>query len=390
MTPLFRRVRAVVVTLLALALVATAVWWFTRPKPVPVLLVEVGHGVVEATLSNTRAGEIEACQRTRLSTIIGGRIDFLGVEEGDRVEAGQVLMRLWNADQDARLAVNRAQLDTARKRVQEACAQADNAEREAARQTELFQRNFISASREEQARTEARARRAACDTARADTRTAEAQIEATATDRQRTVLIAPFAGTVAKITGELGEYSTPSPPGVPTPPAIDLIDDSCLYVKAPMDEIDAPKIHPGQRARVTLDALPGKVFDATVKRIAPYITAVEKQARTVDVDLDFVRPDEARGLLVGYSADAEIVLEVRENVLRIPTATLQEGNQVLLYRESDGTLEAREIKPGVANWDYTEVLDGLAAGDRIVSSLEREGVEPGARVEPENDGRAAR
>ncbi|KON82054.1 efflux RND transporter periplasmic adaptor subunit [Azoarcus sp. PA01] len=390
MTPLLRRVRAVVVTLVVLALVATVVWWFTRPKPVAVRLVEVRHGLVEATLSNTRAGEIEACQRTKLSTIIGGRIDFLGVEEGDRVEAGQVLMRLWNADQDARLAVNRAQLETARRRVQEACTQADNAEREAARQSELFQRNFISASREEQARTEARALRAACETARADTRTAEAQIDATATDRQRTVLIAPFAGTVAKITGELGEYSTPSPPGVPTPPAIDLIDDSCLYVKAPMDEIDAPKIHPGQRARVTLDALPGKVFDATVKRVAPYITAVEKQARTVDVDLEFVRPLEARGLLVGYSADAEIVLEVRENVLRIPTATLQEGNQVLRYRESDGTLEAREIKPGVANWDYTEVLDGLVAGDRIVSSLEREGVKPGARVEPENDARAAR
>ena len=57
---------------------------------------------------------------------------------------------------------------------------------------------------------------------------------------------------IAKITGELGEYSTPSPPGVPTPPAIDLIDDSCLYVKAPMDEIDAPKIHSGQAVRISL------------------------------------------------------------------------------------------------------------------------------------------
>jgi HlyD family secretion protein len=388
MTLLPRRSRAVLFTLAVLAVIAAAVWWFTRPKPVPVLLVEVGRGVVEATLSNTRAGEIEACQRTRLSTIIGGRIEFLGVEEGDRVEAGQVLMRLWNADQDARLAVNRAQLDSVRRRVQEACAQADNAEREAARQTELFQRKFISASREEQARTEARARRAACNTARADTRTAEAQIAATATDRERTVLVAPFAGTVAKITGELGEYSTPSPPGVPTPPAIDLIDDSCLYVKAPMDEIDAPKIHPGQSARVTLDALPGKVFEARVKRVAPYISAVEKQARTVDIDIDFVHPDEARGLLVGYSADAEIVLDVRPDVLRIPTATLREGNKVLVYRESDGTLEERTIKTGVANWESTEVLDGLVAGERIVSSLEREGVVPGARVTPDRDGRA--
>ena len=384
MTPFLRRGRAVLVVLLVPA-VAAAVWWFTRPKPIPARLVEVGRGVVESTLSNTRAGEIEACQRTKLSTIIGGRIDFLGVKEGDRVEAGQVLMRLWNADQDARLAVNRAQLETARKRVEEACSQADNAEREAARQTELFQRKFISASREEQARTEARARRAACDTARADTRTAEAQINATATDRQRTVLVAPFAGTVAKITGELGEYSTPSPPGVPTPPAIDLIDDSCLYVKAPMDEIDAPKIRAGQVARVTIDALPGKVFDARVKRVAPYISAVEKQARTVDVDVDFARPDEAHGLLVGYSADAEIVLAVREDALRIPTAALREGNSVLVYRQADGILEERAVKTGVANWEYTEILDGLAAGERIVVSLEREGIVPGARVQPEAD-----
>ncbi|SIR35364.1 HlyD family secretion protein [Aromatoleum tolulyticum] len=383
-------VRRSLIAFVVLALIAAGIWWFTRPKPIPVRLVEVARGTVEATLSNTRAGEIEACQRTKLSTIIGGRIDYLGVKEGDHVQAGQVLLRLWSEDQEARLTVNRAQLETARKRVQEACAQADNAEREAARQDELFQRKFVSASRVEQARTEARARRAACDTTRADTRTAEAQITATSTDRQRTVLIAPFAGTVAKITGELGEYSTPSPPGVPTPPAIDLIDDSCLYVKAPMDEIDAPKIHPDQRTRVTLDALPGKVFEARVKRIAPYITAVEKQARTVEVDIDFVNPEEAKGLLVGYSADAEIVLAVRENTLRVPTSTLREGNRVLLYRADDGRLEERVIKAGVANWEFTEVLEGLAEGDRIAASLEREGVKAGARVRPEDGTGASR
>ena len=75
--------------------------------------------------------------------------------------------------------------------------------------------------------------------------------------RGRTVLVAPFDGTVAKIVGEVGEYSTPSPPGVPTPPAIDLIDESCLYVTAPMDEVDAPKMRAGQPVRITLDALPG-------------------------------------------------------------------------------------------------------------------------------------
>ena len=251
--------RLLLLALLA-ALLGAGIWWLTRPKPVEVVVHEVARGTVEATLTNTRAGEIEACQRTRLATIVGGRIDWLGVEEGDRVEAGQVLMRLWHGDLDARAAVNRAQLATARQRVHEACTLADNAEREAARQAQLVRRGFVSASVEERARTEARARRAACDTARADIATAEAQLAATETERQRLVLTAPFSGTVAKISGELGEYSTPSPPGVPTPPAIDLIDDSCLYVKAPMDEIDAPKIAPGLPVRITLDALPGKPF----------------------------------------------------------------------------------------------------------------------------------
>lgn len=372
--------------LLLIALVLTAVigagWWFSRPRPIAVATAAVERGTVESTLANTRAGEIEACQRTRLATIVGGRIDYLGVREGDRVQPGQVLMRLWHGDLDARLAVNRAQLATARQRVGEACVLADNAEREAARQAQLRSRGFVSASAEELARSEARARRAACATARADIDTAQAQLDAATVERQRLVLVAPFAGTVAKITGELGEYSTPSPPGVPTPPAIDLIDDSCLYVTVPMDEIDAPKIQPGLPVRITIEAIPGRAFEGRVKRIAPYITAVEKQARTVEVEVDFLHPDEARGLLVGYSADVEVVLATRADTLRIPSAAVHAGGTVLLVR--DGVLEARQLQTGVANWEHTEVLDGLAAGDRVVTSLEREGVRAGARVTDES------
>lgn len=373
-----KTLRRLLTALLVLALLGAAGWWFTRSKPIEVVVHEVGRGLVEATLSNTRAGEIEACQRTRMATIVGGRIEWLGVKEGDRVEAGQVLMRLWHADLEARLAINRAQLTTARQRVREACTVADNAEREAARQAQLVKRGFVSASAEERARTEARARRAACDTARADVATVEAQLAATETDRQRLVLVAPFAGTVASISGELGEISIPSPPGVPTPPAIDLIDDSCLYVKAPMDEIDAPKIRPGLPVRITLEAMSGTVFEGKVKRVAPYITAVEKQARTVEVDVDFVRPDEARGMLVGYSADVEIVLDSRAEVLRIPTAALREGGRVLVV--NGDTLIERSLETGVANWEFTEVLSGLVEGERVVTSLERQGVSAGAKV----------
>lgn len=379
------RTRRTLLLVIALALSGTAVWWLTRPKPIAVKVIEVGRGAVESSIANTRAGELEACQRTKMSTIVGGRIEDLLVKEGDRVKAGQVMMRLWNQDIDARLDINRAQLLTAGRRAQEACTLADSAAREAERQAALVKRGFVSASVEDKARTDARARRSACETARADVATAEAQIAATTTDRQRTVLVAPFDGTVAKITGELGEYSTPSPPGVPTPPAIDLIDDSCLYVKAPMDEVDAPKIKPGQTVRISFEALPEKVFAGRVKRVAPYITAVEKQARTVEVDVDFNQPAEAQGLLVGYSADVEIVLARRDDTLRIPTAALREGRKVLVLGK-DGILVERELKTGLANWEQTEVLEGLEAGELIVTSLEREGVKAGAHVVVEDGG----
>jgi HlyD family secretion protein len=357
--------------------------WKAQPKPIAVIVKPADFGKVEATLANTRAGTVEACQRTKLSTIIGGRIEILAVKEGDRVKKGQLLLKLWNDDQQAQSRLAAAQVDMARQRVGEACTLAANATREAKRVADLRQQGFVSTSREETAQAESESRQAACQTARADVRQTEARLAVTQVEQGRTRLVAPFNGIVAKIVGELGEYSTPSPPGVPTPPAIDLIDPSCLYVKAPMDEVDAPKIQPGQLSRITLEALPGKSFAAHVKRVAPVVSAVEKQARTVDVEVTFDHPKEANGLLVGYSADVEIVLATRDKALRIPTAALQEGGRVFVFNPETRKLEQRQLKIGVANWEFTEVLDGLREGERVVTSLEREGVKAGAPALPE-------
>lgn len=380
--------RRIAIILAILIIVGLGLFWATRPKPLPVIVKEVTPGLVEATLANTRAGTVEACQRTKLSTIIGGRIEYLGVKEGDQVKKGQLLLKLWNDDQQAQAALAQAQIELSRKRVEEACIAAANAEKEAQRQGELRARGFVSTSREEAARTEAEVRRAACNTAKADVAQAEARFRATRVEQGRVALYAPFDGTVAKIVGELGEYSTPSPPGVPTPPAIDLIDDSCLYVKAPMDEVDAPKIQPGQPVRITLDALPGKTLPGKVRRVAPYVSAVEKQARTVDIEVDFDHPEAAGKLLVGYSADVEIILAGRDKVLRVPTSAIQEGGRVLLLNPDSGKLEERRIKSGLSNWEYTEISEGLQAGERIVTSLDREGVKAGIKATADDKGKA--
>ena len=365
------------------AVVAAAVWWLGRPKPIPVVVTEVARGRVETTIANTRAGTVEACLRTKLSTILGGRIEILNVKEGDHVKKGQLLMQLWNDDIQAQEKLAQAQVATARKRVVEACTLAESAEREVARETELHQRGFVSANAIDTARAAAEAKTAACATSRADVEQAEANVRLARVQRGRMVLVAPFDGTVAKIVGEVGEYSTPSPPGVPTPPAIDLIDESCLYVNAPMDEVDAPKVSAGQRVRISLDALPKQSFPGKVRRVAPYVTAVEKQARTVDIEATFDEPARAGRLLVGYSADVEVVLDGRDDALRVPTAALLEGGRVLVVG-ADNRLQERKIKAGLANWEYTEVLEGVSAGEQVVtkgsfvlkSEMERHKIEP--------------
>jgi len=370
-------IRRLLVALLVLLLIGGGLWWLTRPRPVAVVVRDIDRGRVESTLANTRAGTVEACQRTRLSTITGGRIEVLAVREGDRVRKGQLLMKLWNDDQQAQSTLAMTQVATARQRVNEACTVAANAEREAERQTALRARGFVSSAREDAARSEALAKRASCAAAQADVTQGEARVRLTRVEQGRTVLYAPFAGTVAKIVGEVGEYSTPSPPGVPTPPAIDLIDDSCLYVKAPMDEVDAPRISTGQSVRISLDALPRRSFPGKVKRVAPYVSAVEKQARTVDVEAEFDDPAAPGKLLVGYSADIEVILEARDDVVRVPSSALLEGGRVLIA-SADGRLTERTLRTGLANWEYTEVVAGLTAGERVVTSLERAGVQPGA------------
>ncbi len=368
--------------LAAIALLATAAWYFTRPKPVVVAVALAGAGRVENTVANTRAGSVMACRRAKLAPPAGGRIERLNVTEGDRVRPGQVLLSLWDKDLAARERMAREQLQTAKAHVREVCELAKASARDAKRSRELKARNFVSQEAVERAGADAAAKQAGCDSAGTQVAEAEARIQASRADIDRTVLRAPFAGIVAEVNGELGEYLTPSPPGIPTLPAVDLIDDSCLYVSAPIDEVDAAQIRVGMSARVTLDAYRGQHFPGRVRRIAPYVLAVEKQARTVEVEVEFDQPGEARHLLVGYSADIEIVLSGHDDVVRVPTPALMPGNRVLVLG-ADGLLQERKIETGLANWEFTEVKSGLSRGDRVVTSLEREGVKAGARAATE-------
>ncbi len=373
--------RRMAIVLLALVPLGAAAWYVVRPQPVPVTLFTVESGRVEATVSNTRAGTVMACRRSKMAPPAGGQISELLVRKGERVKAGQVLLRLWSEDLQAEDSLAREQLNTTETQAKQACVQADLAEKEAKRANQLRAQGFISPEGLDQKVSAAKVSRAGCEAARSQIKQARSRIAVAQAALDRTTLRAPFPGVIADISGEQGEFSTPSPPGIPTPPVIDLIDDSCLYVSAPIDEVDAALVREGQPGHITLDAIKGQQFPGRVRRVAPYVLDVEKQARTVEVEMEFLKIPNSERLLVGYSADAEIIYKSRDHVLRIPTPALMEGNRVLVYR--NGVLEQRDVTAGLANWEYTEIISGLNAGDQVVLSVDRPGVKPGARVSPE-------
>jgi len=166
------------------------------------------------------------------------------------------------------------------------------------------------------------------------------------------------------------------------PAVVDIIDPTSVYVSAPMDEVDSGSIEPGQRAKITVDSHPGAVFAGRVHRVAPYVLAIEAQNRTVEVEAEFEDSNLATSLLAGTSADIEVILEVREGVIRIPTSALREGRSVLV--PEDGVLVERQVEIGLKNWDFAEVTKGLSEGDQVVVSLDRVEVKPGASVEIED------
>jgi len=375
-------IRKYIFYFILLLMLAALAWYFSRPSPVTVQLSKVERGLVEATVSNTRAGTVKACRRAKLAAPTGGQIERLLVSKGQRVKKDQVLLELWNDDVRAQERLAQEQLGTAQTQAQQACLQADLAEKEAERASQLRDSGFISAEGLDQRMSAAKVSRAGCEAARSQIDQSKSRIAVARASLDRMILRAPFDGIVADISGELGEYATPSPPGIPTLPAIDLIDDRCMFVSAPIDEVDAANVKVGQLARITLDAIKNKSFPGKVKRIAPYVLELEKQARTVEVEVSFIDPPNDENLLVGYSADVEIVYDSHANVLRIPTQTLLEGNHVLLFQDK-GALVERSVTTGLANWEQTEIESGLNEGDHIVLSLDREGVKAGAHVQAE-------
>jgi HlyD family secretion protein len=374
--------RGLILATLAALVVGLRLFVFA-PAPVDVSVIRVSKGRVEETVVNSKAGTIRSRRRAALSPEVGGRVMAVAVREGQRVTRGQVLLRLADADAQAQLAVQASGVDAARSTVREACAMADLAERELARAHKLAELGALALEELDRAIGQRDTTRSACAAATARARQAESALALARVTRAKSELRAPFDAIVAEIATEEGEWITPSPPGLFVPPVIELIDERAIYVSAPLDEADVAAVRPALPVRVTMDAYPGRSFAAHVTRVAPYVVDRQDQNRTFEVEIDFDDPEFARTLLPGASADVAVIVKTRDGVLRVPADALRQDSSVLTVR--DGVLVAVQVVVGLRNWEYAEILSGLALEDPVVVSLDRPEIRAGAKARIQNE-----
>lgn len=348
------------------------------PDPIEVQVALVERGTVQSTLSNSKAGTVEARRRSRIAAEIGGRVVEIRHREGAQVRAGEVLVRLAEESLRAKLEQVKEGVPVARARLEDACLRRDRARRELDRTQRLAEQDVASEDRLDALQYAFDSARVACESAKAELAQSQANLRAAESELAKTSITAPFDGVIAEVNVEVGEWVTPSPPLLTSPPVIDLIDPSSIYISAPMDEVDAGAVRPGLAAKVSVDSRPGQGFPGRVVRVAPYVLDTEAQNRTLEIEVALDDPAISASLLPGTSADAEVILETREDVVRVPTSALLKSEKVLVLES--GRLVERGVELGLRNWQYAEVVAGLEPGESIVVTLDDKEIVAGAHA----------
>jgi membrane fusion protein, macrolide-specific efflux system len=319
------------------------------------LVVTVKRGTLSIDIVET--GRVEAREKIELKSKVAGQVAEVRVQAGARVSRGDLLVVLDPTDYEREVARAEAEI-----------AQAEAAVAFARQKRERSQRgvneNILPVSELDAAEHEFRAGSAALQSATVALTAAR--------DRVRyTKIVAPITGTVIQRGIEAGEVVTP---GVQATfegkPLLTLADLETLLVKVDLNQIEVAKVQIGQKVSVSLDALPGKSYEARVTNIAP--ASVRRDKKDVDVfpiEAELEHTDVA--IKPGMTADVRIHLEARENVLTLPIeAVIKTGDTLrvtrLVVEEKKTRKEPVDVTVGARNDREYEIVSGIAEGERVL------------------------
>jgi HlyD family secretion protein len=336
--------------------------------------VSVQKGDVEEILTPLSNAMVRAERHALVKGGTAGEVMKRCVEKGARVEKGAVIIELKNEDPRARLELAEANLKTGVASSNQTKIRSASVKRELERATELLNSELMSEANFEKVQAESNFTAEAVSAQQATLSQLAAQLKIARSLYDATVLRAPFGGIVADIFVGEGESV------VPGMPVYEIFDRDTMEVTAHFDEIDAARLRPGMQARITADAIAGRVFPGKVVWISPVVSTDLKAGRGVEVR--FSLEDEDAQIRLGMSVDLEVVADVRPDARFVPTAVIlgEEGKR-FVYVVRKGRIEKRRITPGLSNWDRTEVLDGLGDEERVVSTVNLPGLKEGIRVD---------
>ncbi|HEX7117702.1 MAG TPA: efflux RND transporter periplasmic adaptor subunit [Longimicrobiales bacterium] len=381
------RSRRLVYGFAALGVLAAAAGAVAFLLPERALEVEVATAAVRGGGTGggglTANGYVVARTKASVSSKVAGRLAYLGVEEGDRVEAGAVLARLESAEYEAAVRQAVAERLSAEAAAQEANAAVLQAERDLERARVLAADSMVAPQVLEDATTAlavARARSAAADARVAAARHVQAAAEARL---ENTRVRAPFSGTILRKDAEVGEVVAPSVAGggLTRGAVVTMADLSTLEVEVDVNEAYIGGIRDEQPAEVVLDAYPAVRFPGHVRQIMP--TADRQKATVlvrVAIDVQDPRILPEMGARVVFLEPTEAVEQAGPPRVFVPAAAVRrEAAEDVVYVVTDGIARRRVVEAGPVTGGEREVRRGLNGGETLVIDAPAE-LADGARV----------
>jgi len=373
-----RRRRWVLGAAVLFLLVVAVRWRGTGPAPPPFHTVAVRRGAIVDSIVAT--GRIEPRTKVDVKAKVNGIVTRLPVDAGDPVSEGQVIAELDKEVAEARVKEARASLLAARAgaekvRVEVTSAERDYSGRELGRQRALQQGGIISARELEKAKldfdlaeTRFGSARANLQVAEADVAKAEAILDQAENELRYATILSPLTGVVLSRDVDVGAgvSAVGSSAGFGTS-IMRIGDTGRLHVVGQVDEVDIGRVALGLPARIRVESFRGRVFPGAVTKIAPQGNEKDK---VVNFEVEVEVTGDAGGLKPLMTADAEVVIAEKSDVLLVPqAAVVREGEKTLVERPSGRSPQDRERVPvvlGIANGSDAEVVSGLAEGDLIV------------------------
>ncbi len=357
------------ILLLLLAIVAAAVvWWMKRPKAVSVRTITVQQPVSSSdrTLLNA-SGYVTARRAATVSSKVTGKVIEVLVEEGKKVEAGQILARIDSSNVEKSLLLAEAQAGSSRKAMDETRANLEQAEREFRRLTQLAENKIASQSDVDRAESETKAMKARLGRQQADVEVAEAEVALWKQQLDDTIIRAPFSGIVTSKNAQPGEMISPmSAGGSFTRTGIcTLVDMSSLEVEVDVNESYINRVQAEQAVEATLDSYPEVHFPSKVIAIIP---TADRQKATVKVRVGFVKLDPRilpdMSVKVAFQSAAEAKATPRP--ITIPAAAVsKQGGRDVVWLVRDGRVERRAITVGATRGEEVTVAAGLNGGEKL-------------------------